>query len=250
MPGYRAYHTPLPATPGTLVELSRAETHHLRKVLRARSGDNVTAFDGSGRYATGILRENGNIHIETLGTQPPPPYTLELAAALLKNKNHDALLRASVECGITCLQLLETEHSEVHLSPRDFPAKTTRWHDLLVEAAKQSANLRLPELPAPLPLSTALENTSQQDALQLVASLKPGTPPLLSVLKDHKNHLSRHPHLRLFIGPEGDFSSAEYAQLHNAGALPVGLGPHVLRAPTAAIYALGTIAQFLSTLDD
>lgn len=42
----------------------------------------------------------------------------------------------------------------------------------------------------------------------------------------------------LLIGPEGDFTSDEVAQLSEAGVLPVGLGPNRLRTETAAIAAL------------
>jgi 16S rRNA (uracil1498-N3)-methyltransferase len=51
----------------------------------------------------------------------------------------------------------------------------------------------------------------------------------------------------VLIGPEGDFTPAEYAAARAAGFLPVTLGPLVLRADTAALYALSIVHHELVT---
>jgi 16S rRNA (uracil1498-N3)-methyltransferase len=45
----------------------------------------------------------------------------------------------------------------------------------------------------------------------------------------------------LLVGPEGDFSPQEYAAAQQAGFLPISLGSHVLRTPTAVLAALSII---------
>ena len=47
--------------------------------------------------------------------------------------------------------------------------------------------------------------------------------------------------LVLVVGPEGGISAAELAEFTAAGAIPVRLGPEVLRTSTAAAVALGAI---------
>ncbi|MGB3355814.1 MAG: RsmE family RNA methyltransferase, partial [Mycobacterium sp.] len=47
--------------------------------------------------------------------------------------------------------------------------------------------------------------------------------------------------LTLVVGPEGGISDDELAALADAGALPVRLGPTVLRTSTAAAVALGAL---------
>ena len=49
----------------------------------------------------------------------------------------------------------------------------------------------------------------------------------------------------VFVGPEGDFTYNEEEQLRSRGATPVSLGPAVLRAETAAIYALSILGYEL-----
>ena len=52
------------------------------------------------------------------------------------------------------------------------------------------------------------------------------------------------PEIALYIGPEGGWEDGEVAALTAAGALPLHLGPRILRAETASIVALA-LAQFL-----
>jgi 16S rRNA (uracil1498-N3)-methyltransferase len=45
----------------------------------------------------------------------------------------------------------------------------------------------------------------------------------------------------VWIGPEGDFSDAEYEAITRSGALPITLGSLVLRVETAATYCLSVM---------
>jgi hypothetical protein len=49
------------------------------------------------------------------------------------------------------------------------------------------------------------------------------------------------PSLGFFVGPEGDFTPEELSRLLEV-AHPVSLGPTVLRAETAAVFALGAVS--------
>jgi RsmE family RNA methyltransferase len=46
------------------------------------------------------------------------------------------------------------------------------------------------------------------------------------------------------VGPEGDFTPEEMEKLLSV-AIPVSLGSTILRAETAAIYALGAVKAYL-----
>ncbi len=49
----------------------------------------------------------------------------------------------------------------------------------------------------------------------------------------------------LAIGPEGGWAAQEKLRLREAGFLPMGLGPRVLRGETAAMVAVALV-QFLT----
>ena len=51
--------------------------------------------------------------------------------------------------------------------------------------------------------------------------------------------------IRLWIGPEGDFTDSELSAIRNAGGRPISLGPLVLRSDTAALYALSIVSYEL-----
>ena len=49
----------------------------------------------------------------------------------------------------------------------------------------------------------------------------------------------------MLVGPEGDFTPEESAMALQAGAIPVTLGPMILRAETAALYCLSVLGHEL-----
>ena len=53
--------------------------------------------------------------------------------------------------------------------------------------------------------------------------------------------------LCVWIGPEGDFTPAETEAIKSQGALPVTLGPLVLRTDTAALYCLSILSYELQS---
>ena len=53
----------------------------------------------------------------------------------------------------------------------------------------------------------------------------------------------------LFIfGPEGGISPQELAEFEKSGAIPVGLGPRIMRAETAPLYALSAVSFYTELL--
>src|SRR5262249_12114455 len=85
---------------------------------------------------------------------------------------------------------------------------------------------------------------------QFLARQEPFELALLASLQDGSAHpregfhsfFARHQRLprsiAIWVGPEGDFAPGEIAAIQSAGALPIGLGPLVLRCETAALYCL------------
>ena len=67
-------------------------------------------------------------------------------------------------------------------------------------------------------------------------ALLDNTLPLSDWVREQNSATS----VSLFIGPEGDFTPDEYQMLADKGMAPVWLGPHVLRADTAAVSARNT----------
>ena len=82
-------------------------------------------------------------------------------------------------------------------------------------------------------------------AVKLIASLQHEAKPLKAVLREHLPNLKPGTPIVVMIGPEGDFTPAEIGAARSAGFAPVSLGKIILRAETAAFFALSAIAYEL-----
>ncbi len=94
---------------------------------------------------------------------------------------------------------------------------------------------------APKDFVTALP----RGAVKLIASLQNEAKPLKGVLRENLTGLKAGSPIVVMIGPEGDFTPAEIGVARSAGFLPVSLGKIILRAETAAFFALSAIAYEL-----
>src|SRR3546814_121212 len=105
-----------------------------------------------------------------------------------------------------------------------------RLHSHLVEAAEQCGRTALPELGEMVKLQNLLKNWSQ--SRHLFFADEQGGTPMAEALSAHAGPAA------FLIGPEGGFDEEERAAIRaHPAAVPVSLGPRILRAETAAISA-------------
>ena len=209
--------------------LSAEEAHHCLTVLRLKPGDAVNVFDGRGQEAQCRFNENGRLTILQQSKTPPLPCRITLAQAIPK-RNMDLIVQKATELGVSGLVPLISERTLKR--PTGTPE---RWREITLEACKQSGNNWLPEIQAPQEARAFLESPGTFD-LKLIASLQPDSKPLKEILAGVSPRS-----VLILIGPEGDFTPAELASAKSAGCLPLSLGPLVLRAETAALYALSIL---------
>ena len=216
------------------VQLSGPEIRHAEKVRRIRSGDEVTLLNGEGRIGTGVYRAGGLVEVHQVRSSPRPDPELVLFMAALKQSAWDEVLKHATELGVSRVVRVESDHAVSRVEGKA-DRKLARWRELLVEACKQSGNPWLPELTLASSVMEVLQGEDLPE-VQWVAQLggevrRPG-----ELLKSESPS-----QIGIWIGPEGDFSAEEYKLLHDRGAVPVGLGPLVLRAETAALALLSRL---------
>lgn len=215
--------------------LSAEEAHHATHVLRVKPGDTVNVFDGRGHEAQCRVGEAGKLTILQQSATSPLLCQITLAQAIPK-KNMELIVQKATELGVTGIVPLISERTLKR--PTGTPE---RWHEIALEACKQSGNNWLPEIHAPQDARAFLESPGKFD-LKLIASLQPDSKPLKQLLPE-KLPAS----VLILVGPEGDFTPAELGAAKSAGCLPLSLGPLVLRAETAALYALSILHHELQT---
>jgi 16S rRNA (uracil1498-N3)-methyltransferase len=228
--------------------LAASEAHHALHVLRLKLGDALTVFDGYGREAQCAIAEiSGDtvrLKVLTQSTTPALPCRITLAQAIPK-KSMDLIVQKATELGVAVIVPLLSDRTVVKVN--EDSKRVDRWRDIALDACKQCGNNWLPEIQPPQPAHDFLASLPGYD-LKLIASLEPDARPLKTILAGTQTlGYSDTFSVLLLIGPEGDFSPAELSMAKSAGCLSLSLGPLVLRAETAAIYALSILHHELQT---
>jgi 16S rRNA (uracil1498-N3)-methyltransferase len=245
--------------PGTELTLPDEIAHQTRDVLRLGLGDVVRLLDGAGGdYAaelTQITRRTVRVRVGAREAGlPQPRVRLTLCLGLLKAAYFEWALQKGTELGVTTFAPLQTERALAAVEEFG-AAKRRRYERILAEALEQCGGSWLPVLTAPQTLAEALANMPA-DAIALIPWEEEAAAPLSETLAREAARRAPEagvngaaaPAVWLFIGPAGGFSAGEVALARAAGALPVTLGPRILRAETAAIVASALALDALGAL--
>jgi 16S rRNA (uracil1498-N3)-methyltransferase len=204
--------------------LDSEDRHHLERVLRLAPGDQLVAADGAGRWRRCVLGPTLG-QLGAIVEEPPPATSLTVAFALNKGERPELVVQKLTELGIDRVVPFAAARSVVRWDRERADKHAARLQVTARAAAMQSRRPRLPEV---LPLATF----AQVSAIGGAAMADVGGGPVTGE------------HTTVLIGPEGGWAPEERA----AGLPAVGLGPHVLRAETAAIAAGALIAALRERL--
>jgi len=228
--------------------LDAEQSHHCVHVMRQGVGDVFAIFDGHGVEAkarlTEIARDEVKFQVLARASTPRPTHPVWLAQALTKPKSMDLILQKATELGVSELAPLQSDHSISQVDEEKAEAKVEKWQKLTIAAAKQCGQNWLPTIHSPVAPKDFIA-TVPRTAIKLIASLQHEARPLKSALREHIAGLKPGIPIVVMIGPEGDFTPAEIGQARSAGFIPVSLGKIILRAETAAFFALSAIAYEL-----
>jgi 16S rRNA (uracil1498-N3)-methyltransferase len=222
--------------PGARLALPPAAARHAARVLRLGVGDALRLFNGDGGEYDAriefISRDDVSVSlIEFRADERESPLSVVLAQGISSGERMDYTLQKAVELGITAIQPVAAKRSVVKLAGERVDKRLAHWHGVLISACEQCGRNRVPQLAPPLSLAAWL---AQRPAGRLL---------FLSPLAETRlADLPRPDGVQILIaGPEGGFDPEEIAALHAANAIPVRLGPRVLRTETAALAALAAM---------
>ncbi len=238
------HHVTAEAIAQDLLQLEGEAAHHLLHVLRLREGAEVGAFDGAGqtRLYHVIARTETSLTLEA--KQPvfscaDPAVRTVLFACIPKGERMDWLLEKATELGVSTIVPVMSERTVVRLSGKQAEAKRARWQRIVEAAARQCGTAHVPDVLPPT-LFADTRPLMQACTTLIVAALIPEARPLKPVL-DALDPLRREQTWGWWCGPEGDFTRSELNTIIACGAIPVTLGPLILRAETAALYGLANL---------
>lgn len=230
----------------SVLTLEGEEAHHALRVMRLRTGDECEVFDGAGHAARARIVAAGGASL-TLGEltplPPKPPVAgVTLALAIPKGGNMELIVQKAVELGVKRIIPLVSERTIVRLNAKDAAAKASKWQRTALEACKQCGVNTLPAVEQPQSYTDFLKRSDLPE-LKLVCAILPESAPMRTVLEAAR--AAGQQNALLLIGPEGDFSPAEYAAAMRSGFAPISLGPIILRVETAVFMALSSVRYAL-----
>ena len=225
-----------PLAQWTELEIDGGPAHYLANVLRLKEGAELLVFDGqSGEWlAKIVLARKGRLKLsverQTREAEAVPD--VWLAFAPVKRAQTDWLVEKATELGVARLIPVMTQRTVAER------VKLERIEAIAIEAAEQCGRTVLPEIAEPLPLGRLLGERDSGRTLYFAD--EGGGEPAAEAFK-------AGPAL-LLTGPEGGFTEEERTAVRaSPNAVPISLGPRILRAETAALAAL---AAWMSAVGD
>lgn len=199
--------------------------HHLARVRRLREGDPMTVTDGRGHWRSCAFSSDGDPvpSGEVVVVDAPEPL-ITVAFALTKGDRPDLTVQKLTELGVDRIVAFRAERSVVRWDRAKEAKQLERWRAIVRGAVEQSHRCWLPEI-------AGIADVAELAALGAVRVDRGGGPPRLA-------------HGVVAVGPEGGWSEAERRAL----PIAVGLGPHVLRAETAALTTGAVLCSIRSGL--
>jgi len=212
---------------GRTVVLDPTEARHLTGALRRRRGDEIVLADGNGVVAEAkiVAIGKGRVEAEILSVRQEPepmPWGVTLALAMIDNRAMDWAVQKAVEIGVWRFVPMETERRQVRC--RDPRVRIEHWRRVAMQALKQCQRPWAMAITEVMPLADLVEGNSEQVG-GVVADLQGST---VGELPKTAGNL-------LVVGPEGGFTAAENQLFDRRGWPRLRLGPHILRAETAAV---------------
>jgi 16S rRNA (uracil1498-N3)-methyltransferase len=220
-----------PLEEGRVVGLDSERAHYLRTVLRLDRGARVALFNG--RDGEWLARIDGlgkgwcslSLERRTRGQAADPD--LWLLFAPIKRGRIDFVAEKATELGVSAVWPVLTRRTDVAR------VNLERLRANAIEAAEQTERLSVPDLKEPERLDRILGGWDHGRALLVCAEAGPARP-LAEVVPGLRGRPAA-----VLTGPEGGFAQDELDQMRRLPfVVPVGLGPRILRADTAALAAL------------
>ena len=211
----------------------------VKKTLRLKR--RTTLLSVCGTAAAGATNEAAN----SSPAYAAPAADLILLQWVLKGSKTDTIIRQATEAGVRAVLPVIGEFS---VAKKQNPAQLERFRRIIKEARQQSGS----------PIDTiVMEPAPLAEALNTLKTLVPAATTVFAQCSEaagasvgfHQLLAEKPSHIVLAIGAEGGISPAEAAVLRNAEFQTIHFKTNVLRAETAALYAIAAAQIIINEAD-
>ncbi|MGE7666537.1 16S rRNA (uracil(1498)-N(3))-methyltransferase [Ureibacillus composti] len=228
------------------VMITGENARHISKVMRMEAGENIVAVHNGTAYICNIISVGQEVYVKQTGDiipSPELPIKVDVACGLPKGDKLELISQKGTELGMHALIPFSAERSIVKWDEKKGEKKTERLQKIAQEAAEQSHRTHIPVIHTPISFQEILSIIPKYDAVFL-ADEEDAKQEIRTRFADKlkKVYDNESKSILLIFGPEGGISRKEADRLLEAGAETMSLGPRILRAETAPLYALSAIS--------
>ena len=230
-----------------LVVTDKDTAKHMFSVMRLKEGDQVTLVfdDGIKRLARVLDVETHQFELlEELADNVELPVQVTIASGFPKGDKLELITQKVTELGASAIWGFPADWSVAKWDGKKLAKKSEKLEKIAQGAAEQSKRNLIPEVRLFDKKAAFLAALADFDTI-IVAYEESAKEGESAALVEAVRGLDKGDKLLFIFGPEGGLSPDEIAAFGQAGAVSAGLGPRILRAETAPLYALTAVSVML-----
>ncbi len=230
------------------ITLDPSQKRHYIDVLRLDENSEVNLTDGKGALFEARLINIGNepkFKIFKKINEKTPPKELQLVVGLTKPETMEWIVEKATECGVTSIQPVICSRSIIRADAKAEIKWLERWQKISDQAIEQSEKLFKVDVKPVVNWKKWKSSAENFEDSYVFVSESRGDKEFtknafLETVKKLQKSASKA--IRVFVGPEGGFSSEEREELKSLKFCELTLGDSVFRSETATVVSL-TLVQ-------
>jgi len=235
------------ARTGEAFSFTGPEARHAVTVKRMGEGERLELIDGTGiRLTLTITATSGKDSlegmVESIVTTLEPTPRVTVVQAIPKSERAELAVDLATQAGADEIIAWQADRCVAKWDGKKAPKAVAKWQAAADSAAKQSRRARIPQVRGPLTTPQLVQELRRDRAACDAAA----APTVLVLHEEATASIKDVPladDVVVLVGPEGGIGDAELDRLKEAGAVPIKLGPEVLRTASAAMVALAAIGM-------
>ena len=235
---------------GEKISVLKDQEHHMVKVMRMNIEECCEVVDEKEQlYIAKITQLSPfELTIEEYKEQNVElPIDVTIFVGLSKGDKLETIVQKATELGVHTIVPVEMKRNMVKWTKDKSQKKIERLQKIAQGAAEQSHRLHVPKV---LDLMTLKESVilAKQSTKALVAFEEVAKEGEAAVFVQTLTSLQKGNSIAFYFGPEGGFDLQEIEYLNSQEVHSCALGPRILRAETAPMYALAAVSYHFELL--
>lgn len=235
---------------GEKISVLKDQEHHMVKVMRMNIEESCEVVDEKEQLYIAKITQLSPFELtieEHKEQNVELPIDVTIFVGLSKGDKLETIVQKATELGVYTIVPVEMKRNMVKWTKDKSQKKIERLQKIAQEAAEQSHRLHVPKV---LDLMTLKESVilAKQSTKALVAFEEVAKEGEVAVFLQTLTSLQKGDSIAFYFGPEGGFDLQEIEYLNSQEVHSCALGPRILRAETAPMYALAALSYHFELL--